>query len=100
MATPRKHTTGYMMYASNTRFVIKEANPTLSTVEISGIIGQNWKKLSEAEKNVWSDKYEEANRNYKRALHQQQVVTSEERHPSRRSIPTELPIPQIFENNR
>lgn len=52
---PKRPTSVYFFYTSVRRVIIKETVPTLSTTEISKIIGAEWKELNDSVKAVYID---------------------------------------------
>jgi hypothetical protein len=68
---PKRPKNAYMFYCEKTRQSLKEENPDMNMIEITKLIGVNWKKLSEEEKNEFQEKasvdkkrYEEENKSY------------------------------------
>ncbi|KAH7314772.1 hypothetical protein KP509_21G019400 [Ceratopteris richardii] len=55
---PKRAISSYMYFAQSEREVLKKTNPGLSFQEVGKVIGERWKKLSDAEK----ERYEESAR--------------------------------------
>ena len=53
---PAKKTTGYVLFCQEFRPEVKEDNPDLPQVEITKLLAQMWKVLSEEEKEEWKEK--------------------------------------------
>lgn len=66
-ATPKRLVTGYIIFASEVRRSVVDANPDCSFGEISRIIGQQWKVLSQAKKNEFEARAKEQNAEVKEA---------------------------------
>lgn len=56
-----KKTNPYMLFSSATRPDVKASNPDATFGEIAKLVGAEWKKLSEKDQKVWSDKAAAAN---------------------------------------
>jgi hypothetical protein len=68
---PKRPKNSYMFYCEKMRQTLKEENPDMNMIEITKLIGVEWKKLSDEEKNEFQDKastdkkrYEEQNKSY------------------------------------
>jgi len=48
--------TGYIVYSSEMRKTLKEKTPDISFIEIGKKLGESWKKLSEKDQSVWTEK--------------------------------------------
>jgi hypothetical protein len=60
---PRKagHTTAWLEYSKAERAVLKEENPEMTFAQLGKIVGENWKELSDEEKDGWKGQAEEVN---------------------------------------
>lgn len=65
---PTKPRTAYVLYASFIRPSVKDENPTLSSVELSKVIGKKWKDLNEEEKATWDEKHKEDVERYQKEI--------------------------------
>ena len=68
---PKRPKNSYMFYCEKMRQTLKEENPDMNMIEITKLIGVEWKKLSDEQKNEFQDKastdkkrYEEQNKSY------------------------------------
>ena len=65
---PKKPITAFMAFSSAMRASVKEKNPSASFGEIAKIVGQDWKNLSESEKNKYNKLVDEDKKRYEREL--------------------------------
>ncbi|CAB0036173.1 unnamed protein product [Trichogramma brassicae] len=57
----RKVLTGYIMYSSKMRTTITQNNPDSTFGEISRMVGNEWRKLTPAEKSMWEERASKLN---------------------------------------
>ena len=60
---PKKALSAYMIFVRENRWIISEASPELTALEVMKEVGQRWQNLTEQEKQLYEDK---ANRDKKR----------------------------------
>lgn len=63
---PKKNQSGYMIFCSENRAVVKEENPDATFGELGKLLGQKWKELDEAAKKPYADKAETDKKRYER----------------------------------
>ena len=56
---PKKATSPFFRFMAERRSVIRNDNPDLKWKEISQLLGKEWKELSDEERNVYKQQYEE-----------------------------------------
>jgi len=68
---PKRPKNAYMFYCEKTRQSLKEENQDMNMIEVTKLMGVNWKKLSDEEKNEFQEKalvdkkrYEHENKSY------------------------------------
>merc|ERR1719295_1943439 len=65
---PKRPATAYFMWMSDNRDAVKKKNPDAPITEMSKILGDMWKELSDASKKKYQDKATAAKAKYDKAL--------------------------------
>ena len=65
---PKRATSSYFFFASDVREEVKAANPGASITDISKLIGERWKAMSEDDKKPYTDKAEADKARYAREM--------------------------------
>ena len=63
---PKKPTTAFFLYCQVRRKTVKDTAPTLSTVEVSKLIGQEWRSMSESDKAIYAEQVAKDKERYER----------------------------------
>ena len=66
MSVPKRPWTAFMRYSNERRPQIRENDRTMSMVDISKQIGQEWRTMSDSKKRPFHDAAQKAQQNYKR----------------------------------
>ena len=61
---PKRAASGYLFYSNARRPLLKEEQPNLAVKDIMGVLGTEWKALSDAEKKPYLDMAEEDKKRY------------------------------------
>ena len=64
----KKIVTGYILYSSEVRKFVAEKNPTSSFGEISRIVGNDWRKMTAPEKQVYEERAARMNEEKEQAM--------------------------------
>ncbi|XP_070537426.1 high mobility group protein 20A-like [Ptychodera flava] len=73
---PRAPLTGYIRFLNDRREKVRNENPTLSFPEITKMLGNEWSKLSQSEKQRYLDEAEKDKERYMKELEQYQQTDS------------------------
>ena len=63
---PKKPLSGFMFFSSDRRKTLKDERPELKITEASVVIGAEWKKLTDSEKEPYLDRAKEDKERYSR----------------------------------
>ena len=61
---PKKPITSYFYYTNERRVILKKENPKLNTREIARLIGVEWRRMSDIQKQPYIDKAEADKKRY------------------------------------
>ena len=67
-AEPKKPLSGFMFFSTQFSKMIRDRNPDLKTTEISKIVGENWNKLSNEQKQPFENKANQDRLRYDKEL--------------------------------
>jgi len=67
-AKPKKNLSPYLLYAQETRAAVKSANPTMSVTQLVSKLAQDWKAISEEQKQPYVERFKIQAEEYKKKL--------------------------------
>lgn len=65
---PKKALSAYMIFVRENRWIISEAIPELTALEVMKEVGQRWQNLTEQEKQLYEDKANKDKKRFKKDL--------------------------------
>jgi len=66
--TPKRPLSAYFLWANENRDSIKKANPNASITEMSKLLGDQWKGVSESDKKLFQDAFAKASATYQKEM--------------------------------
>ena len=92
---PRRPQTSFFQYKNDVFDQVKEDYPSATGPEITSIISEDWKGLSDKEKKIYEDKYKEEKEHYDKEIEQYEKEYGPVKRQKKRSAPVDAVTGEI-----